>query len=100
MQKPFAEIPIREESANAELVSVLNAQYGLVVWNDNVNTFDWVIKSLVEICGHNNEQAEQCALLIHHQGKYAVKKGDFEFLKPQCDAIRERNIGATIEKIS
>ncbi|MEO6406066.1 MAG: ATP-dependent Clp protease adaptor ClpS [Ferruginibacter sp.] len=69
----------------------------LIVWNDEVNTFEWVIETLVEICGHSTEQAEQCAMLIHTKGKYAVKNGSYDILKPQCDAITERQIGATIE---
>ena len=72
----------------------------LVVWNDEVNSFDWVIEALVQICGHTNEQAEQCAMIIHTKGKYAVKGGSYEFLKPMCDAITERGIGATIEVFS
>jgi ATP-dependent Clp protease adaptor protein ClpS len=72
----------------------------LIVWNDEVNTFEWVIETLVEICGHSYEQAEQCAYLIHFQGKYAVKQGSYEELKPQCDAITERSIGATVEVIA
>lgn len=71
--------------------------YSLVVWNDEVNTFDWVIETLIDICKHSQEQAEQCALLIHNKGKYAVKNGSYETLKPQCDAITERAIGATVE---
>jgi ATP-dependent Clp protease adaptor protein ClpS len=69
----------------------------LIVWNDEVNTFDWVIEALVDICKHSPEQAEQCALLIHKRGKYAVKNGEFEELKPMCEAITERGINATIE---
>jgi ATP-dependent Clp protease adaptor protein ClpS len=46
----------------------------LIVWNDEVNTFEWVIDTLMEICGHSHEQAEQCAYIIHFQGKYAVRK--------------------------
>jgi ATP-dependent Clp protease adaptor protein ClpS len=69
----------------------------LIVWNDDVNTFEWVIETLVEVCGHSYEQAEQCAYIIHFQGKYAVKEGHYEELKPQCDAITERGIGATVE---
>lgn len=72
----------------------------LIVWNDEVNTFDWVIETLVDICGHSYEQAGQCAYIIHYQGKYAVKNGSFETLKPQCDAITERGIGATIEVLA
>jgi ATP-dependent Clp protease adaptor protein ClpS len=98
MTTPFTEIPIREESTATELLTAINAPYALTVWNDDVNTFEWVIQSLMEICGHARQQAEQCALLIHYRGKYTVKKGDFDLLKPQCDAILERKIGATIER--
>ncbi len=72
--------------------------YTIIVWNDDVNTFEWVIQALVEICGHSEEQAEQCALLIHTQGKYAVKQGSLEKLKPMCEAICNRTINATIEE--
>lgn len=69
----------------------------LVVWNDDVNTFEWVIETLMEICGHTHEQAEQCAYIIHFNGKYAVKEGSYEDLRPKCDAILERGINATVE---
>ena len=72
----------------------------LIVWNDEVNSFDWVITTLVEVCGHTNEQAEQSAMIIHTKGKYAVKEGSYDFLKPMCDAITERGIGATVEELS
>ena len=78
----------------------VSTPYQLIVWNDEVNTFEWVIETLIKICGHSTEQAEQCALLIHTQGKYAVKKGDYETLKPMCEAITDRGIGATIESIT
>ncbi len=81
----------------AEVCTDTASDYSLVVWNDDVNTFDWVIETLVEVCGHQQQQAEQCALLIHTQGKYAVQKGSFEFLKPKCEAITDRLINATIE---
>ena len=69
----------------------------LIVWNDEVNTFDWVIQTLIKICGHSAEQAEQCAYLIHFGGKHAVKKGSYDDLKPACEAILDRGIQATIE---
>ncbi|MEK7224313.1 MAG: ATP-dependent Clp protease adaptor ClpS [Bacteroidota bacterium] len=69
----------------------------LVVWNDDVNTFEWVIETLMAICGHSEEQAEQCAYIIHYHGKYAVKNGSYDSLKPLCDAITERGINATVE---
>ena len=69
----------------------------LIVHNDDVNTFDWVAEALVDICKHTWVQAEQCALIVHEKGKYAVKEGDFDALKPMKDAISERGINATIE---
>ncbi|HQW44952.1 MAG: ATP-dependent Clp protease adaptor ClpS [Chitinophagaceae bacterium] len=72
----------------------------LIVWNDEVNTFEWVIETLMEICGHTHEQAEQCAYIIHFQGKYGVKNGSYDDLKPQCDAITERGINATVELVA
>lgn len=72
--------------------------WNLIVWNDEVNTFEWVIETLVEVCGHSEEQAEQCAMIIHTQGKYAVKRGSFDVLEPMCTAITDRGIGATIEE--
>ena len=72
----------------------------LVVWNDEVNTFEWVIDTLMEICGHSHEQAEQCAYIIHFSGKYGVKQGSYDELKPMCDAITDRGIGATVEVVA
>jgi ATP-dependent Clp protease adaptor protein ClpS len=72
----------------------------LIVWNDEVNTFDWVIETLIEVCGHSEQQAEQCSLIIHSKGKYAVKQGSYDTLKPMCDAITERGINATIEVLA
>ena len=86
-----------EVNESVEVLTETATPYQLIVWNDEVNTFDWVIETLIAVCGHTSEQAEQCALLIHTQGKYAVKNGEFEELKPMCDAITERGIGATIE---
>jgi ATP-dependent Clp protease adaptor protein ClpS len=71
--------------------------HNLIVWNDDVNTFDWVIESLVDVCGHETIQAEQCALIIHHKGKCGVKKGSFDELRPQAEALINRSIQATID---
>jgi len=88
------------QEAERDTITELASSYQLVVWNDEVNTFEWVIETLIKICGHSPEQAEQCAMLIHTQGKYAVKKGDYDTLKPMCDAITDRGIGATIEIVN
>jgi ATP-dependent Clp protease adaptor protein ClpS len=89
-----------EESADTDVLVDNDKGCQLVVWNDEVNSFDWVITTLIEICGHSAEQAEQCAMIIHTKGKYAVKDGSYDFLKPLCDAITERGIGATVEELS
>lgn len=68
----------------------------LVVYNDEVNTFDHVINVLMKVCEHSREQAEQCTLIIHYKGKCAVKKGSFEELKPMCEAILDAGIQANI----
>lgn len=79
-------------------LDVLTEDYHhLIVWNDDVNTFDWVIESLVDVCDHSPEQAEQCALLIHYKGKCGVKKGSFDFLRPKAEALIDRGIQATID---
>ncbi len=88
-----------KEDVETELLDTLAASYNLIVWNDEVNTFDWVIETLVEVCGHTAEQAEQCAFIIHFQGKYAVKQGDYETLNPMREAIINRGINATIEEM-
>jgi ATP-dependent Clp protease adaptor protein ClpS len=68
----------------------------LVVFNDDVNTFDHVINVLMKVCKHSHEQAEQCTLIIHYKGKCAVKKGTREELKPLCQAILDAGIQAAI----
>ena len=68
----------------------------LVVFNDDVNTFEHVIQTLIRVCKHSAEQAEQCTLLIHYKGKCAVKSGSFDFLKPLREAICEVGIDARI----
>ncbi|WP_462218792.1 ATP-dependent Clp protease adaptor ClpS [Ferruginibacter sp.] len=96
----MAAVQTHTEIKNWEYTDVLTTSdetSSLIVWNDEVNTFEWVIETLMEVCGHTEEQAEQCSMIIHTKGKYAVKEGSYEILKPQCDAITERGINATIE---
>lgn len=85
------------ESADTDVLVEEDLGCSLIVWNDEVNTFEWVIETLIEVCGHNFEQAEQCSLIIHFHGKYAVKQGSYDDLKPQQEAIIDRGINATIE---
>ncbi len=89
-----------QEYEDTDLLTSYEEPFSLIVWNDEVNTFEWVIETLIEVCGQPQEQAEQCAMIIHTKGSYAVKRGSYDELKPLCDAITERGIGATVEILS
>lgn len=91
--------PSIETETGTAVLTATAPSWQLIVWNDDVNTFDWVIDTLVEVCGHTYEQAEQCSLFIHYKGKYAVKEGRYEDLEPMCNAILDRGISATIEEL-
>ena len=71
----------------------------LIVHNDEVNTFDWVIQCLIEVCKHSPEQAEQCSLIIHFKGRYAVKSGSKNILKPMKNSLVDRGLSATLEMV-
>jgi ATP-dependent Clp protease adaptor protein ClpS len=71
-------------------------EHEIILWNDDVNTFDFVIQSLIEVCEHQPEQAEQCTLLVHYKGKCAVKTGPFDDLKPRCSELLRRGLSAEI----
>jgi len=71
-------------------------QFEIVLFNDEVNTFDHVIDSLIEICDHTLEQAEQCTLLVHYKGKCTVKTGEYNDLKPRCTRLLTRGLSAEI----
>jgi len=92
--------PFKVESEEADTLIADGNNYQLVVWNDDVNTFQWVIDTLIEVCRHTAEQAEQSAMIIHTKGKYAVKEGSYNVLKPMRDSIVERGINATVEELS
>ncbi|MCU0338497.1 MAG: ATP-dependent Clp protease adaptor ClpS [Spirosomaceae bacterium] len=70
--------------------------YKLIVFNDDINTFEWVIETLMDVCGHSPEQAEQCTLIIHYKGKCSVKNGSWEELVPLRQAICRRGISAEV----
>ena len=71
--------------------------WSIVLYNDDVNTFDWVIDCLVKYCGHDLIQAEQCAYFVHFKGKYAVQQGTRSILAPMREQLTDRGINATIE---
>ena len=99
MANPKTDI-LTDSREDTDVLTGYEEPCSLIVWNDEVNTFQWVIETLMEICGYNYEQAEQCSYIIHFQGKYAVKQGSFDDLKPMCEAITDRGIGATVEVIA
>ncbi len=68
----------------------------LVVFNDDINTFEHVINTLIKVCSHNSEQAEQCTWIIHYKGKWCVRKGSFIELKPMKEAILDHGINAAV----
>ncbi len=80
-----------------DVLEDIQKEQSLVVYNDDVNTFDHVIESLIDVCDHTPEQAEQCSLLIHFKGKSSVHHGDFDKLHPMKAALNSRSIEAVIE---
>ncbi len=72
----------------------------LIVYNDDHNTFDWVIKCFMEVCKHTQEQSEQLSLLVHFKGKATVKTGPMPVIKPMKDALVDRGLSAVIETVS
>ena len=68
----------------------------IILFNDDVNTFDFVIEMLVNVCDHTPIQAEQCAIIVHFKGKCSVKTGTFDELEPRCTKLLEAGLSAEI----
>ena len=81
-----------------DVTEFLEDECHLILYNDDVNTFDHVIDTLVEVCHHTFEQAEQCAIIVHFKGKCDVKSGSYDFLKPLCTALLDAGLSAEIEE--
>ena len=84
---------VLEEVLVEEAVGINNE---IILYNDDVNTFDHVIDTLIAVCSHTSEQAEQCALLVHYKGKCTVKTGSYDDLKPQCTQLLQAGLSAEI----
>ncbi|SDK21213.1 ATP-dependent Clp protease adaptor protein ClpS [Catalinimonas alkaloidigena] len=93
--RPFAELDPEILELTEEVIEAEEVR-DLVVFNDDVNTFDHVINTLVKVCRHTMEQAEQCTWLIHYKGKCTVKQGTFAELIPMRQGICDRGISAEI----
>jgi len=87
----------KEKIKQDVLLDVLERkQNEIVLFNDDVNTFDHVIETLIAVCDHTSEQAEQCAIIVHYKGKCTVKTGDYDDLKPRCTMLLEAGLSAEI----
>jgi len=86
----------KEQVDNVELL-VESKQFDLVLFNDDVNTFEWVIECLINICEHEEVQAEQCAYIVHYKGKCTVKSGDWEALEPMHRALSNCDLSVEIQ---
>lgn len=88
---------IREKTSEKILIDEdIKKQNEIVLYNDDVNTFDHVIDTLIDACDHSPEQAEQCALIVHYKGKCTVKTGDYDELKPRCTVLLNAGLSAEI----
>ncbi len=81
------EIDVLEQNIN---------QHEIVLFNDDIHTFDYVIDALIDTCDHSLEQAEQCTILVHYKGKCTVKSGEYKDLKPRCTRLLDRGLSAEI----
>jgi len=90
--------PWKQYEEESDLLVAEDRGKRLVLHNDDLNTFDWVIESLVEICNHSSVQAEQCAYIVHYKGKCAVRQGAEELVKPMRNALVDRGLNATLEE--
>ena len=85
-----------QEQTSGDLMEQEAPLFDLVVFNDDVNTFDWVIDSLMDVCKHDETQAEQCAFIVHYKGQCTVKSGDFETLEPMQRELSNRNLNVEV----
>ncbi|GAB5472319.1 MAG: ATP-dependent Clp protease adaptor ClpS [Maribacter sp.] len=86
-EKISEELLLEEETVN---------QNEIVLFNDEVNTFEHVIETLIDVCEHTAEQAEQCSLIVHHNGKCTVKTGEYSDLEPRCTRLLQAGLSAEI----
>lgn len=92
----FFDDPQREHEEDVLVLDQTDEVYKLVLYNDDYNTFDFVIECLIEICKHTPEQAEQCTILVHYKGKCTVKSGSMELLKPMHEKLLSRGLTSEI----
>jgi ATP-dependent Clp protease adaptor protein ClpS len=87
----------RRQQDESDVLEVTRKERSLVLHNDDFNTFEWVIETLMDVCQHSSEQAEQCAYIVHHNGKCEVKRGPHSILSKMHIALIQRGLTATVE---
>ena len=87
---------IEKTQQETSVLEAVDTNNEIVLFNDDVNTFDHVIDTLIRVCKHTSEQAEQCAILVHYKGKCTVKTGSYDELEPQCTQLLEAGLSAEI----
>lgn len=85
-----------EELLDLDVLTKEDELNSIILFNDDVNTFEWVIECLIKYCAHDSIQAEQCAHIVHFSGKCAVKTGAFDKLKPICETLLEKGLSVEL----
>ncbi len=85
-----------QEQEQHDLAVDASRLHEIILYNDDVNTFDHVINTLIEVCEHTPEQAEQCSLIVHYKGKCSVKHGSYDELEPKCIRLLAAGLSAEI----
>jgi ATP-dependent Clp protease adaptor protein ClpS len=88
---------VTKKKSKSQVEQILSNPWKLVLGNDDYNTFDWVITCLMKICGHEFEQASQCAHIVHYRGECDVKYGDFEKLSVMKEKLQNAGLQITLE---
>ena len=83
-------------SQDEDVLVATEREHEIILYNDDVNTFDHVIKTLIKVCEHTPHQAEQCAMIVHDNGKCAVKSGSYKELEPKCTLLIDAGLSAEI----
>ena len=91
---------ITKKKTKSKVDEILSKPYRLDLHNDDFNSFDWVITCLMRVCGHEHEQANQCAHIVHYKGKCDVKYGDFETISVMKEKLQSSGLSVTMEENS
>ena len=85
-----------QENQDEGVLVATESEHEIILYNDDVNTFDHVIDTLIRVCDHTLEQAKQCSIIVHYKGKCSVKSGSYSDLKPRCTKLLEAGLSAEI----